>query len=73
VISDGEPVSGPPAPERTTTNTNYERELQMPKVDPETGEPMSDEPEGPEDSAGGEAVDSTDGRDPGDSFAGSAS
>jgi len=45
----------------------------MPKVDPETGEPMSDDPEGPEDLAGGESVDPTEGRDPDEPFAGSAS
>jgi len=45
----------------------------MPKVDPESGEPMSDAPDGPEDEAGGEAADPKDGRDPGDDFAGSAS
>ena len=45
----------------------------MPKVDPESGEPMSDAPEGPEDEAGGATIDPRDGRDPGDDFAGSAS
>ena len=29
----------------------------MPKVDSETGEPMSDDPSGPEDQAGGESID----------------
>jgi len=36
----------------------------MPKVDPETGEPMSDDPEGPEDTAGGESQDPRDQGDP---------
>jgi len=46
----------------------------MPKVDPESGEPMSDAPDEPEDQAGGKTeVDPTDQRDPGDDFAGSAS
>jgi len=46
----------------------------MPKVDPETGEPMSDDPEGPDEAAGGETpIDSTDQRNPGDDFGGSAS
>ncbi len=44
----------------------------MPKIDPETGEPMSDAPEGPEDLAGGESVDPKEGRDPDDNYAGSA-
>ncbi len=29
----------------------------MPKVDPETGEPMSDAPDDPPDQAGGESID----------------
>ncbi len=29
----------------------------MPKVDPESGEPMSDDPDGPEDLAGAESID----------------
>ncbi len=47
----------------------------MPKVDPESGEPMSDDPAGPEEQAGGEAVDSasTEQRKPDDSHAGGAS
>jgi hypothetical protein len=45
----------------------------MPKVDPESGEPMSDAPDGPEDTAGGETIDPTEQRDPGDDFAGSPS
>ena len=45
----------------------------MPKVDPETGEPMSDDPEGPEDLAGGKTADPEEQRDPGDDFAGSPS
>ena len=45
----------------------------MPKVDPESGEPMSDEPEGPEDQAGGEAADPTSQRSPDESHAGGGS
>lgn len=45
----------------------------MPKVDSESGEPISDAPEGAEETAGGETVDPKDGREPGDDFAGSAS
>ena len=45
----------------------------MPKVDPESGEPMSDDPAGPEDLAGGEAVESTAQRKPDDSHAGGGS
>ena len=45
----------------------------MPKVDPESGEPMSDEPEGAQDQAGGESVDPAEQREPDDPFAGSAS
>ncbi len=46
----------------------------MPKVDPESGEPMSDDPDGPEETAGGNVdIDPKDQRDPGDDFAGSAS
>ena len=43
----------------------------MPKVDPETGEPMSDDPEGPEDEAGGETVDPKEGRSPDEAYGGS--
>jgi len=45
----------------------------MPKVDSESGEPMSDAPEGSEETAGGETVDPTEQRKPDDDFAGSAS
>ncbi len=45
----------------------------MPKVDPETGEPMSDEPEGPEDLAGGEMIDPTEQGSPDDPNAGGGS
>ena len=45
----------------------------MPKVDPESGEPMSDAPDGPEDQAGGETADPHDQLDPADDDAGSAS
>lgn len=36
----------------------------MPKVDQESGEPMSDAPDGPEDLAGGESVDPREGQAP---------
>lgn len=42
----------------------------MPKVDSETGEPMSDDPGGPEDLAGGESVDPSEQRKPDDADAG---
>lgn len=42
----------------------------MPKVDPESGEPMSDEPEGPEETAGGSSIDPTEQRKPDDPDAG---
>ena len=45
----------------------------MPKVDPESGEPVSDAPEGPEDQAGGEMADPTAQRSPDDSHAGGGS
>ena len=45
----------------------------MPKVDPESGEPMSDDPEGPEDLAGGESVDPREQRGPDDPDAGGGS
>lgn len=35
----------------------------MPKVDPESGEPMSDDPDGPEDLAGGTTIDPHDAQD----------
>lgn len=38
----------------------------MPKVDPESGEPMSDDPSGPADAAGGEMVDPREQRRPDD-------
>ena len=45
----------------------------MPKVDPESGEPKSDAPEGPEDEAGGEMADPRSQRSPDDSHAGGGS
>ena len=45
----------------------------MPKVDPESGEPMSDDPEGPEDTAGGATIDPSEQREPDDPNAGSVS
>ena len=45
----------------------------MPKVDPESGEPMPDEPEGPEDQAGGESIDPTAQGSPDESHAGGGS
>ena len=45
----------------------------MPKVDPESGEPMSDDPEGPEDLAGGESVDPREQRRPDEADAGAGS
>lgn len=45
----------------------------MPKIDSETGEPMSDAPDGDEETAGGTTVDPREQRDPGDDYAGSAS
>ena len=45
----------------------------MPKVDPESGEPMSDDPAGPEDLAGGESIDPREQRSPDDPDAGGGS
>ena len=45
----------------------------MPKVDPESGEPMSDAPEGAEDTAGGESADPSDGQGPSEPSGGSPS
>jgi hypothetical protein len=43
----------------------------MPKVDPESGEPMSDDPEGPEETAGGKVnIDPSEQRRPDDPDAG---
>jgi hypothetical protein len=42
----------------------------MPKVDPETGEPMSDDPEGPEETAGGKSIDPREQGKPDDDNAG---
>ncbi|MEJ7765044.1 MAG: hypothetical protein WKF86_06075 [Acidimicrobiales bacterium] len=42
----------------------------MPKVDPESGEPMSDDPEGPEDTAGAESIDPREQGSPDDPNAG---
>lgn len=42
----------------------------MPKVDPDSGEPMSDDTSGPEDLAGGESIDPREQRRPDDPDAG---
>ncbi len=44
----------------------------MPKVDSESGEPMSDAPDSPEDEAGGASIDAREQGDPGED-SGSAS
>ncbi len=45
----------------------------MPKVDPESGEPVSDAPEGSDETAGGDSVDPTEQHKPDDDSTGSPS
>jgi hypothetical protein len=45
----------------------------MPKVDSESGEPMSDAPDASEDEAGGASIDAREQGDPGEDSAGSPS
>ncbi|HET9442993.1 MAG TPA: hypothetical protein VFO65_06695 [Acidimicrobiales bacterium] len=45
----------------------------MPKVDPDSGEMLTDDPDGPEDQAGGRMDDPHDGPDPHEQFGGGQS